>query len=46
MIVWIILVGSLFILLTAPACAFGWACGKIALAWLHRDRKPPLRPPI
>lgn len=46
MIAWIILVGSLFILLTAPAVAFGWLCGKFALAWINRDHKPPLPPPI
>ncbi len=45
MIVWVILVGVLFILLTLPASAFGALCGCIVRV-LVRDRKPPLPPPI
>lgn len=45
MIVWTILFGTLFILLTVPARAFGALCGMIARI-LVRDRKPPLPPPI
>lgn len=45
MIAWLILVGSLLILLTLPARLFGWICG-IATRALVRDRKPSLRPPI
>jgi hypothetical protein len=45
MVIWIILLGLLFILLTAPASAFGALCGFITRA-LVRDRKPPLPPPI
>lgn len=45
MIAWLIIFGSLFILLTLPARIFGAFCGMIARV-LVRDRKPPLRPPI
>jgi hypothetical protein len=45
MIAWVLIIGLLAILLTAPAVVFGALCGLIARA-LVRDRKPPLRPPI
>lgn len=40
MIAWLILVGSLLILLTLPARLFGRICG-VATQALIRDRKPP-----
>jgi hypothetical protein len=45
MIAWLILVGTLLILLTLPARIFGAFCGTIAQV-LTRDRKLPLHPPI
>jgi hypothetical protein len=45
MIAWVLLIGLLAILLTAPAVAFGWICGMVVRV-LVRDRKPPLPPPI
>lgn len=45
MIIWIILFGGLFILLTVPARLFGWLCGLLVVMAL-RPRKPPTRPPI
>lgn len=42
MIAWLILVGSLIILLTLPARLFGAFCGIVA-GVLLRDRKPPPR---
>jgi len=40
MIAWLILIGSLLILLTIPARLFGWICG-IAAWVLVRDRELP-----
>ncbi len=45
MIVWLIIIGTLLILLTLPARIFGALCGLVARI-LVRDRKPPLPPPI
>jgi hypothetical protein len=45
MIAWLILFGSLFILLTLPARIFGAFCGMVARV-LTRDRKLPVLPPI
>ena len=45
MIVWLIIVGTLLILLTLPARIFGALCGLVARVMV-RDRKPPLPPPI
>jgi hypothetical protein len=46
MIVWLIVFGLLFLLLTLPARAFGWLCGKVVGALLRGERKPPLPSPI
>lgn len=45
MIIWLIIFGGVFILLTAPARLFGLACGALVRV-LVRDRKPEIRPPI
>jgi len=44
-VVWVIVFGVLFIILTIPARIFGALCGMVARV-LVRDRKPPLPPPI
>lgn len=45
MIAWLIVIGSLLILLTLPARLFGWLCG-VAARVLVGDRGPPVRPPM
>lgn len=45
MIAWLLFVGLLLLLITAPATLFGWGCGKL-VCYLLRNRKSPLPPPI
>lgn len=45
MILWVILIGGVFIVVMLPARIFGWSCG-VLVRRLLRHRKPPTRPPI